>query len=100
MVKRVRTLSAGLSVGVAALAATVLATTPAAAALHSLSWHVSKSQTYCNSLPQHTGVQQMKKAACDSQVITLHQMAVSQAISRGMSEAAVAAGMNWPGPGH
>ncbi|MER5383951.1 hypothetical protein OG788_20235 [Streptomyces sp. NBC_00647] len=42
----------------------------------------------------------MKKASCDSQVITLQQLVVSQAISQGMSQASVAAGKNWPGPGH
>lgn len=86
--------------GVAALAATVLAATPAAAALHSLGWHVNKSVAYCDSLPQRTTVEQMKKASCDSQVITLQQLVVSQAISQGMSQASVAAGKNWPGPGH
>lgn len=100
MKKRARTLSAGLSVGVAALAAAVLTTTPAAAALQSLSWHVNKSLAYCSSLPHRTSVEQMKQAACNSEVINLEALVASEAIARGVATAEIAAGKNWPGPGH
>lgn len=98
--KRVRALTAGLTVGVAALAAATLTATPAAAALKSLNWHINKSEEYCGSLPDRTTIQRMKKAECESQVLAKTQIAMSQAIARGVSTAEVAAGMNWPGPGH
>lgn len=96
-----RTPSSGFSVGVAAVAATVLTITPAAAALHSLSWHVKKSNNYCGSLPRGTTAEQMKKAACESQTLALHQMVITQMQQQqSKTEAEIASSMNWPGPGH
>ncbi|MFE7765820.1 hypothetical protein [Streptomyces sp. NPDC057438] len=100
MKKHVRTLSAGLSMGVTILAATVSATTPAAAAPKSLNWHVEKSEAYCRSLPDRTPVQQMKKAECNSLVLITTSIVMNEAISKGVSTAKIAARKNWPGPGH
>lgn len=100
MKKRIRTLSAGISVGVTALTAVVLATTPAAAALKSLSWHTNKSLAYCSSLPHRTTLEQMRQAQCKSEVMALQQIVINEAISRHKSQNEIAAGKDWPGPGH
>ncbi|WAZ26512.1 hypothetical protein STRCI_008095 [Streptomyces cinnabarinus] len=100
MKNRARKSLAGLSMGAAALAVVAVAATPAAAAVHSLDWHVKKSTSYCASLYDGTSIGAMKKAACDSQVMSTQMMVTQQAIQTAMGTAEIASKANWPGPGH
>lgn len=100
MRKQVRILSGGISVGVAALAAAALAATPAVAALQSLSWHVNKSNAYCETLDNGTDLGRMRAAQCRSSVLALQVYTTNTAIQQAKSTAEVAASLDWPGPGH
>ncbi|MFG2950953.1 hypothetical protein [Streptomyces adustus] len=98
MKRRVRTVSAGLSVGIAALAAMSLVATPAEAAARSLKSQMQKSQKYCDSLPHRTSVDYMKKAQCDAAVLAAQQWVVAQTTSGAMSETQAVQRASWPGP--
>jgi hypothetical protein len=104
MKKRVRTLPAGLSVGVAALAAAVLAATPAAAAQHGLKWNVDKSMAYCKTLDNGTTLGAMKRAQCENATLTKETIIVNEAVTSAKSADQLAAEAasrgEWPGPGH
>ncbi|MGI5401578.1 hypothetical protein ACQEVG_19475 [Streptomyces sp. CA-135486] len=96
MKKTARTLSIGASVGVAALAAVLVTTTPAAAAA-SVRWHVNKSMAYCKTLDNGTTLGKMKRAQCESETLSLQAMLVNESIAR---QTEILRTLNWPGPGH